>query len=161
MKYSKEEEAQALAKRNQASSDIAMPSNDFIRVVLHFTHECVSSLSSTSWKERAISISSLAPFSFLIFRMNSGAVKDPNRPKFLFAYPYMDGTKNYAEHVRLPDYLAGLCADINLPNMEFSHTKFERIFGEAIINSKNNVLLQVLGNPEKITVRRLTFRDDQ
>jgi hypothetical protein len=29
MKYSKEEEAQALAKRNQASSDFAMPSNWF------------------------------------------------------------------------------------------------------------------------------------
>jgi hypothetical protein len=98
---------------------------------------------------------------FLVFRLNSGAVKDPNRPKFLFAYPFMDGAKDYAEHVRLPDYLAGLCADINLPSMQFSHTKFERIFGEVIINSKNNVLLQVLGNPEKITVRRLTFRDDQ
>lgn len=52
---------------------------------------------------------------FLVFRLNSGAVKDPNRPKFLFAYPFMDGAKDYAEHVRLPDYLAGLCADINLP----------------------------------------------
>jgi hypothetical protein len=98
---------------------------------------------------------------FLICRLQSGTVKDPNKPQFLFAYPYMDGKTDYAEHVRLPDYLAGLCADIKLPSMEFSHTKFERIFGDAIINSTNNVVLQILGNPEKITARRLTFKDDQ
>lgn len=97
---------------------------------------------------------------FLIFRLESGTVKDTNKPQFLFAYPYMDGKTDYAEHVRLPDYLAGLCADIKLPGMEFSHTKFERIFGDAIINSTNNVILEILGNPVKITVRRLTFKSD-
>ncbi|QAX83240.1 GCN5 family acetyltransferase [Pseudomonas sp. DTU12.3] len=95
---------------------------------------------------------------FLLFRLQSGAVKYPNKPQFLFAYPYMDGKTDYAAHVRLPDYLAGLCADIKLPSMEFSHTKFERIFGDAIINSTNNVVLQILGNSEKITARRLTFK---
>lgn len=97
---------------------------------------------------------------FLLFRVKSGTVKNPNKPQFLFAYPYMDGKTDYAEHVRLPDYLAGLCADIKLPSMEFSHTKFERIFGDAIINSTNNVIVQILGNPVKITARRLTFKSD-
>lgn len=97
---------------------------------------------------------------FLIVRHQSGNVKDPNKPQFIFAYPFMDGKTDYAEHVRLPDYLAGLCADIKLPSMEFTHTKFEKIFGTAIINSTNNVVLQILGNPEKITARRLTFREE-
>jgi hypothetical protein len=96
---------------------------------------------------------------FLIVRHQSGNVKDSNKPQFLFAYPFMDGKTDYAEHVRLPDYLAGLCADIKLPTMEFSHTKFEQIFGDAIINSTNNVVIQILGNPEKITARRLAFKE--
>ncbi|WP_235199967.1 GCN5 family acetyltransferase [Pseudomonas monteilii] len=96
---------------------------------------------------------------FLVARLQSGIVKDPNKPRYIFAYPFMDGKTDYAEHVRLPDYLAGLCADIKLPSMEFTHTKFEKIFGNAIINSTNNVVLQILGNPEKITARRLAFRE--
>jgi len=97
---------------------------------------------------------------FLVARALSGTVKDPNKPRYIFAYPFMDGKTDYAEHVRLPDYLAGLCADIKLPSMELTHTKFEKIFGNAIINSNNNVVLQILGNPERITARRLSFREE-
>lgn len=96
---------------------------------------------------------------FLLLRSQDGEVKDPNKPQFLFAYPFIDGKTDYAEHVRLPDYLAGLCADIKLPSMEFSHAKFEKIFGSAILNSTNNIVLEVLGNSEKITARRLSFTD--
>ncbi|SEJ91399.1 GCN5 family acetyltransferase [Pseudomonas sp. NFACC07-1] len=95
---------------------------------------------------------------FLVQRYQLGSIKDINKPQFIFAYPYMDGETDYAEHVRLPDYLAGLCADIKLPSMEFTHTKFEKIFGDAIINSTNNVILEILGSAEKVTARRLTFR---
>lgn len=95
---------------------------------------------------------------FLTARLQSGYIKDPNKPQYIFAYPFMDGKTDYAEHVRLPDYLAGLCADIKLPSMEFTHAKFYKIFGNAIINSTNNIVLQILGNPDKITARRLAFR---
>lgn len=94
---------------------------------------------------------------FLIQRHQLGNVKDQNKPQFIFAYPFMDGKTDYAEHVRLPDYLAGLCADIKLPSMEFTHAKFERIFDDAIINSTNNVVLEILGIADKVTVRRLAF----
>ncbi|PHR17895.1 MAG: GCN5 family acetyltransferase [Sphingopyxis sp.] len=95
---------------------------------------------------------------FLVARSYSGEIIDPNKPKYIFAYPFMDGKTDYSEHVRLPDYLAGLCADIKLPSMEFSHAKFEQIFGDAIINSTNNVIIQMLGSSEKITARRLVFK---
>lgn len=96
---------------------------------------------------------------FLVARNQFGTVKNPNKPQYVFAYPFMDGKTDYAEHVRLPDYLAGLCADIKLPSIGFTHTKFNKIFGNAIVNSANNIILQVLGNSEKITLRRLVFRE--
>lgn len=94
---------------------------------------------------------------FLLVRSNDGIPAEPNKPRFEFAYPFMDGSTDYAEHVRLPDYLAGLCADLKLPGIEFSHAKFETIFGGAIINSRNNLLMEVLGSAEKITTRRIGF----
>lgn len=97
---------------------------------------------------------------FLVARNQFGTVKNPNKPQYVFAYPFMDGKTDYAEHVRLPDYLAGLCADIKLPSIGFTHTKFNKIFGNAIVNSANNIILQVLGNSEKITLRRLVFREE-
>lgn len=98
---------------------------------------------------------------FLVLRQQLGSIRDPNKPQFIFAYPFMDSKTDYAEHVRLPDYLAGFCADIKLPSMEFSHTKFEKIFGEAIINSPNNVMIQVLGDKTKITTRTLGFMSNE
>jgi hypothetical protein len=97
---------------------------------------------------------------FLVARHQFGTVKNPNKPQYVFAYPFMDGKTDYAEHVRLPDYLAGLCADIKLPSIGFTHTKFNKIFGNAIVNSANNIIIQVLGNSEKITLRRLVFREE-
>lgn len=96
---------------------------------------------------------------FLVARLQLGPVKHQNKPTYIFSYHFMDGKTDYAEHVRLPDYLAGLCADIKLPSMEFTHSKFEKFFGQAIINSTNNIFLQILGNPEKITAKRLAFRE--
>ncbi|EHH4259703.1 GCN5 family acetyltransferase [Escherichia coli] len=97
---------------------------------------------------------------FLVARHQFRTVKNPNKPQYVFAYPFMDGKTDYAEHVRLPDYLAGLCADIKLPSIGFTHTKFNKIFGNAIVNSANNIIIQVLGNSEKITLRRLVFREE-
>lgn len=97
---------------------------------------------------------------FLVARQQLGTVKNPNKPQYIFASPFMDSKTDYAEHVRLPDYLAGLCADIKLPSIGFTHTKFNKIFGNAIVNSANNIILQVLGNSEKITLRRLVFREE-
>ncbi|HDW2321751.1 TPA: hypothetical protein RLT74_005444 [Klebsiella pneumoniae] len=94
---------------------------------------------------------------FLFLSSKYNGTRDSNKPKFLFAYPFIDGKTDYAAHIRLPDYLAGLCADINLPSMEFSHSKFDMIFESAILNSVNNIVLEVLGSPEKITTRRLSF----
>lgn len=96
---------------------------------------------------------------FLVARNQLDSVENPSNPQYIFAYPFMDGQTDYAEHVRLPDYLAGLCADIKLPSLEFSHTKFEKILGKAIVNSKNNIVIQILGNSEKITSRRLAFME--
>lgn len=69
---------------------------------------------------------------FLVARLQLGSVKDQNKPKYIFAYPSMDGKTEYEEHVRFRDSLAALCANIKLPSIEFTNTKFEKIFGNAI-----------------------------
>jgi len=95
---------------------------------------------------------------FQLLRPAGDLPANSDRPQFLFAYPMMDGTQDYAEQIRLPDYLAGLCADIKIPEIKFTHTKFNTIFDQVFINSTNNVLIEVLGNQEKLTTRRLSFK---
>lgn len=79
-------------------------------------------------------------------------------PKFIFEIPEKSGQHRNDELVRLPDYLAGTLADINLETLEFTHEKFEQVWRTVFVQSRNNVIVQVLGNSERVTVRRLFFR---
>lgn len=79
-------------------------------------------------------------------------------PKFIFEIPEKSGQHRYDELVRLPDYLAGTLADINLETLEFTHEKFEQVWRKVFVRSRNNAVVQVLGNSERVTIRRLVFR---
>ena len=63
----------------------------------------------------------LAWIFFQVMRRNKGGVIDLRRPQLAFATPGMDGVTEYAEFVRLPDFLAGTLADMKLPQMMFTH----------------------------------------
>jgi hypothetical protein len=59
--------------------------------------------------------------------------------------------------VRLPDYLAGTLADINLATLSFTHEKFEQVWRSVLVRSPNNTIIQALGNAERVTSRRIGF----
>jgi hypothetical protein len=69
----------------------------------------------------------------------------------------MDGKTEYAEFVRLPDFLAGTLADIKLPQMMFTHRKFPPIFDRVLVDSPNNAIVELLANKDGVTSRRIGF----
>ena len=69
----------------------------------------------------------------------------------------MDGETEYAELIRLPDYLAGTLADVSLPEIEFSHDKFPPLFTQLFIEASNNAVLQVGHEGETLITRRVLF----
>lgn len=83
---------------------------------------------------------------------NPGAI-----PHLSFGLPGMDGVNDYAELIRLPDYLAGTLADMALPELEFSHDKFPPIFKQVFVEASNNAVLQVTMSGDQVTTRRLGF----
>lgn len=83
---------------------------------------------------------------------NAGAV-----PNMSFGLPGIDGINEYAELIRLPDYLAGTLADMALPVLEFSHDKFPPIFHQVFVKASNNAVLQVTMTGDRLTTRRLGF----
>lgn len=95
--------------------------------------------------------------SFLYFhlhRMMNG--QDALEPSFLFGLPGWDGINQFAEFIRIPDYLAGTLADIKLPEMTFSHAKFEPVFHSLFVNGPNAALVEILVREAGgITARRL------
>lgn len=97
---------------------------------------------------------------FQITRTELAYVVDVSRPKFLFASPGMDGFTEYAEFIRLPDFLAGAFSDLRLPSITFSHEKFEPIFQNLVVNSKNNAVIELITGVREghLTTRRLVFK---
>lgn len=98
----------------------------------------------------------LAFFFWLVVRSDRWATSPPI-PRLSFASPGMDGKTEYAELIRLPDYLAGTLADVALPEMVFSHDKFPPLFSQLFVDSSNNAVVQVLQDGEVLTTRRVLF----
>ncbi|MEA3012568.1 MAG: hypothetical protein QOD42_1113 [Sphingomonadales bacterium] len=99
----------------------------------------------------------LAWLLFQMMRRRKGGVVDLRRPEIAFGAPGMDGNTEYAEFVRLPDFLAGTLADMKLPQMMFSHRKFPPVFNRLFVNSKNNAVIELVGGPDRVTSRRVMF----
>ena len=99
----------------------------------------------------------LAWLFFQMIRRSKGGVVDLRRPEFRFATPGMDGVTEYAEFVRLPDFLAGTLADIKLPQMMFTHQKFPPVFNRLFVNTLNNAVIEIVTAPDRITSRRIAF----
>jgi hypothetical protein len=98
----------------------------------------------------------LAFFFWLLVR-SERAPSSPPVPRLKFASPGMDGEQEYAELIRLPDYLAGTLADISLPEIEFSHDKFPPLFSQLFVEASNNAVLQVDLDGEALVTRRVLF----
>ena len=99
----------------------------------------------------------LAWLMFQIMRRRKGGVIDLRRPQIAFATPGIDGKTEYAEFVRLPDFLAGTLADIKLPQMMFTHRKFPPIFNRVLVDSPNNAIVELLADENRVTSRRFGF----
>jgi hypothetical protein len=99
----------------------------------------------------------LAWLFFQMIRRSKGGVIDLRRPQFAFATPGMDGVTEYAEFVRLPDFLAGTLADIKLPQMMFTHRKFPPVFNRLFVNTRNNAVIEIVAGPDRVTSRRIVF----
>ncbi|SCB40624.1 hypothetical protein [Rhizobium hainanense] len=96
----------------------------------------------------------LAFLYFHLHRMMNG--QDALDPEFLFGLPGWDGKNEYAEFIRIADYLAGTLADVKLPEMTFSHAKFEPVFRNLFVNGPNAALVELLARDGGgITARRL------
>jgi hypothetical protein len=99
----------------------------------------------------------LAWLLFQMMRRRKGGAIDVRRPQLAFASPLMDGATEYAEFIRLPDYLAGTLSDIRLPNVMFSHHKFPPIFNKLFVDALNNAIIEIIAPAGLITSRRIAF----
>lgn len=99
----------------------------------------------------------LAWLFFQMMRRKRGGVIDLRRPQITFGAPGMDGITEYAEFVRLPDFLAGTLADLKLPQMMFTHRKFPPVFNRLFLNSQNSAVIELLSGADGVISRRITF----
>lgn len=96
---------------------------------------------------------------YQVMRLDQNSAVDISRPLFRFGSPGMDGKKEYAELIRLPDLIAGVLADIRLPRIMFSHQKFPPVFNRLVVDSENHAIVELVASARagSITARRLKF----
>jgi len=104
----------------------------------------------------------LAYIIFLLFYSTTLAHREDgiymiDKPKFIFEIPEKTGLHRYDELARLPDYLAGTLADIDLGTLTFTHEKFEQLWRNVFVRSANNTVIETLGNLDRVTTRRIAF----
>ena len=81
-----------------------------------------------------------------------------DKPNFVFTVPEKTGKNFYDELIRIPDYLAGTLADIDIDENEFSKDKYYAVLYHSLVNSKNHAIFHVYGDSSKLSSRRLAYR---
>ncbi|PCM43872.1 hypothetical protein [Marinobacter sp. ANT_B65] len=81
-----------------------------------------------------------------------------DKPKFIFPEPEKSGKNFFDELIRIPDYLAGTLADLDITANTFSKDKYNTILLGSMVNSKNHVVLNVSGSGNDLTCRRLVHK---
>ncbi len=106
----------------------------------------------------------LAYFLFLAECSQDASVKENaekvsiDKPKFIFALPAKSGANEYDELIRIPDYLAGTLADLDLDANKFSKEKYYTVLNSSLVNSKNHAIIHLCGSRLDIWSRRLVYR---
>lgn len=81
-----------------------------------------------------------------------------DKPKFIFPEPTKSGKNFFDELIRIPDYLAGTLADLDIENNVFSRDKYNTVLLGSMVNSQNHVILNVSGSGRELTCRRLVHK---
>jgi hypothetical protein len=78
-----------------------------------------------------------------------------DKPKFIFTEPEKSGKNFFDELIRIPDYLAGTLADLDIEANTFSKDKYNTVLMESMVNSTNHVVLNISGSGSELSCRRL------
>lgn len=81
-----------------------------------------------------------------------------DKPQLVFPIPEKFGENFYDELIRIPDYLAGTLADLDINENEFSKDKYYTVLYHSLMNSKNHAIFHVFGDSRKLSSRRLAHR---
>lgn len=80
------------------------------------------------------------------------------KPKFIFPQPVKLGVNFFDELIRIPDYIAGTLADLNIETNSFTKNKYGTVLLESIANSHNHVVINISGYDNKLTCKRLIHK---
>lgn len=81
-----------------------------------------------------------------------------DKPKFIFPEPEKSGKNFFDELIRIPDYLAGTLADLDIAANVFSKDKYNTVLLGSMVNSANHVVLNISGSGNELSCRRLVHK---
>ena len=99
----------------------------------------------------------LLEYSRCFVKKDNSSIVIVDKPNFIFLQHNGHSDNEYDELIRIPDYLAGTLADLDIEKKELSKKKFYTMLDQSIVNSKNHSIIQVYGNSTKLSARRIGY----
>ncbi|MCU8034508.1 MAG: hypothetical protein WC024_05290 [Shewanella sp.] len=92
------------------------------------------------------------------FERKENSVLMLDTPQFLFPEPEKSGKNHYDELIRIPDYLAGTLADLDVSSNKFTKDKYNTILLNSLVNSRNQAVIYVTGKGNDLCCKRLVHK---
>ncbi len=89
------------------------------------------------------------------FERKGNSVLMLDTPQFIFPEPVKSGKNHYDELIRIPDYLAGTLADLDVSSNTFTKDKYNTILLNSLVNSRNQAVIYVTGKGNELSCKRL------
>ena len=100
----------------------------------------------------------IATLAFYVLKFSRTDGASIATPRLIHTLQESTGANILDPLIRMPDYLAGTIADMNLECFEFSHEKFETVAAGCLMGQKNHVVARVKWTGAGFTVQRLNWK---
>jgi hypothetical protein len=64
---------------------------------------------------------------------------------------------DFEELIRVPDFIAGIVSELNGRDVEFCHTKYDKLFYDGLVDSPNHSIIAMDEEPGDLYIRRIKY----
>jgi len=80
-----------------------------------------------------------------------------NVPMVNFNTSKKNSIDDFEELIRVPDFIAGIVSELNGRDVDFRHTKYDKLFYDGLVDSPNHSIIAIDEEPGDLYIRRMKY----
>lgn len=80
-----------------------------------------------------------------------------NVPKIYFNTSKKNTIDDFEGLIRVPDFIAGIVSELNGRDVDFRHTKYDKLFYDGLVDSPNHSIIAIDEEPGRLYIRRMKY----